>query len=308
MAESLFITGASGFIGRHVLAKLDTRQYDHVYCLTRSEQMAATFPVQPNVRWVIGDLFHDRVYGRGLAASDVVIHLAAATGKAGRKQHFSINAAGTRHLVEECRKRGTKKFVHVSSIAVKYSDTVHYDYARSKQEGEQAVMRSGLDYTILRPTIVLGPESATWKALSALARLPLVVVFGDGSTPIQPIEVNDFVDALISVVDTRGFSNQQLDVGGRDVIPIETFLRAVHFLYHTKAAKVVHIPVRPVTRALALADRYVPGLLPVSAGQLSVFVEDGTADVSRLSEARRAHMKDLNSVLKDLTSREESRH
>jgi nucleoside-diphosphate-sugar epimerase len=307
MAGSLFITGASGFIGRCLLARLDTRHYENVYCLTRSEAITRQPTRHKNLRWLVGSIFDSGAYGGCLDASDVVIHLAAVTGRASRDEYFMINSAGTRHLLAECRQRGVRKFLYVSSIAVKYTDKSNYDYARSKQAGEEAVVQSNLAWTIVRPTIVLGTDSPAWKSLSKLARLPVLVVLGTGATRIQPIDVEDLVDALISLVEHEGFSHERLDLGGRDVISIEEFLRRLHWLYYTKEAKVVHVPPQPVTRAIGFAERFVPSLLPFNAGQLCVFSEDGTAELNRLHAERAPRMKDLGSLLNTLMVHERSR-
>jgi nucleoside-diphosphate-sugar epimerase len=141
----LFITGASGFIGRHLLAKLDPEQYDSIYCLTRRESTAKKLAEQNRFHWVIGSLFDSTVYGGCLDSSDTVIHLAATTGKAQPQEYFRVNATGTRYLIEQCKQRGIKNFLYVSTITVKFGDKSNYHYAQSKQEAEEAVKRSGLN-------------------------------------------------------------------------------------------------------------------------------------------------------------------
>lgn len=301
MAGSLFITGASGFIGRHLLARLVPRRYDHIFCLTRRAS-GNPGPVQrENLTWLEGSLFDSDRYGRCLDASVKVVHLAAATGKASAGEYFSVNRDGTRHLLECCRERQVRNFLHVSSIAANYRDKSHYDYARSKLESEEIVAQSGLNYAILRPTIVLGKDSPGWSALARLARLPLIPVFGSGGARIQPIAVDDLVDAMISLLDEADFRNERFDLGGPDVLTIEEFLKKVHRLNNRDEARIVHLPYGPLRRLVACAEALAPSLLPLNAGQLSVFVEDGTIASNRLYEKRRPSMKALDRVLRELT-------
>src|SRR5262249_28211951 len=154
--------GASGFIGRRLLERLDPEEYDSIYCLTRSEFAARNLGNQKRFHWLVGSIFDSDVYGRCLDSSDIVIHLAATTGKARPEEYFRVNAIGTRYLVEQCKRRGVKNFLLVSTIAVKYRNKSDYPYAQSKQEAEEAVKQSGLNYAIVRPTIVLGKESPGW--------------------------------------------------------------------------------------------------------------------------------------------------
>ncbi len=299
---SLFITGANGFIGSYLLARLDPRRYDPIYCLARSGSTTGKTAQEDNFRWLVGSLFDTDVYGGCLDSSDVVIHLAAATGKARREQYFTVNSAGTQHLLAQCKQRGVKKFLYVSSIAAKYRDKSHYYYAQSKQEGEEAVRQSGLNYTILRPTIVLGKESPGWKALSRIARLQWVPVLGGGTALIQPIDVNDLVDAMISIVEEEDFHDESFDLGGPDVLSMEKFLRKVHRLYYRDEPRVIHLPLTPLKWIVACSERYFPRLMPLNAGQLSVFVQDGTITWNRLYEKHRSRMKNLDTVLKTLTA------
>lgn len=302
MANSLLITGASGFIGRHLLSRLPQQLYDRIYCLTRTEKAAdRQLADEKKIRWLIGSVFDGNVYGRHLASSSTVIHLAATTGKALRNQYFTVNAAGTRYLLSQCKQRGVKNFLYVSSIAVKYEDKAYYHYAQSKQEGEEAVIQSGLNYTIVRPTIVLGKESQGWSTLSRLARLRLVPLIGNGKTRIQPIDIDDLVDAMIAIIHEHEFRDETFELGGPDILSIEEFLKKIHRLYHGTEPRVLHLPRKPVTWIVACAEKYLSGLMPVNAGQLSVFGQNGTIVSNRLYEKRRSHMKDIDTVLRGLT-------
>jgi NADH dehydrogenase len=241
------------------------------------------------------------VYGGCLDNCDVVIHLAAATGKAAREEYFAINSTGTRYLLAQCKRRDVKRFLYASSIVVKYTDNSHYYYAQSKQEAELSVKESGLNYTIVRPTIVLGKESPSWKLLSMLSRLRAVPVLGDGSARIQPIAVDDLADAIVSIVQEPDFRNEIFDLGGPEILSFEDFLRRVHRLYRSAEPRIVHLPYKPVKAMVAWAERYASSLMPLNAGQLSVFVEDGTIAPNRLYETRRPHMESLDTLLKALT-------
>lgn len=300
MAGSLFITGARGFIGRRLLARLNPQGYDHVYCLSRGASMNAESSPTMNLTWLQGGLFDSGRYEHCLDSSVVVVHLAAVTGKAPAEQYFSVNRDGTQHLLVRCRERGIKNFLYVSSIAAKYADKSHYYYAQSKLEGEEVVRKSGLGYAIIRPTMVLGKESPGWKSLVRLARLPWVPVFGDGSARIQPIDVDDLVDAMIAMVEEREFHNESFDLGGPDILTVEQFLKKIHRLHWHDESRVVHLPCQPLKRILSFAEPFLSSMLPLNAGQLSVFVQDGTITSNRLYEKQRPSMKDLDTVMRFL--------
>src|SRR5262249_38698926 len=143
MPLKLFLTGSTGFLGRHVRRHL--------------QQVEDRFSIAELPRSAGADLLAPRSYERELAGADTVIHLAAATGKAPIAEHLRANDEGTRVLLEQCRRSGVRHFVFVSTIATKSPDIRHYPYARAKLAAEAAVVSSGLDYTIVRPTIIVGP-------------------------------------------------------------------------------------------------------------------------------------------------------
>jgi NADH dehydrogenase len=258
---------------------------------------AETSPAM-NLTWLEGSLFDSDRYAHCLNSSVVAVHLAAVTGKAPAEHYFSVNRDGTQHLLTRCRERQVKNFLYVSSIAANYPDKSHYYYAQSKLEAEKVVRKSGIGYAIVRPTIVLGRDSLGWKSLARLARLPWVPVFGDGSTQIQPIEVDDLVDAMIAVIEEEEFHNESFDLGGPDVLTIEEFLVKVHRLYCHDEPKIVHLPYQSVKRVFSLAESYFSSILPVNAGQLSVFTQDGTIADNRLYTKQRPRMKDIDTVLR----------
>jgi nucleoside-diphosphate-sugar epimerase len=133
-----------------------------------------------------------------------------------------------------------------------------------------------------------------------LGRLHWLPVIGDGTARIQPIDVDDLVDAMISIIDEQDFDNEIFDLGGPDTVSIEEFLKKVHRVYFEEEPNIMHLPYEPLRRVVAYAEAYLPSMLPLNAGQLSVFVQDGTVTSNRLYEKQRPYMKDLDSVLRSL--------
>src|SRR5882672_471847 len=175
----VFLTGATGFLGRHVRRQLERGEGLAVAELSRARG---------------ADLLVPASYERELAGADIVLHLAAATGRAAPADHFRVNVEGTRILLEQSRRHGARRFVFVSSIAAKFPDIRRYPYARAKLEAEALVAGGGIEYSIIRPTIIAGPGAPVLAGLRRLAMLPIVPVFGTGRVRVQPIFVDDLAD------------------------------------------------------------------------------------------------------------------
>ena len=208
MKGSLFITGASGFIASNLLRKLNIKEYKSVYCLSRHESEILTrLSEYDNFKFIKGSIYDAELYEPYLASSDIVVHLAAATGKAGREEYFKVNAEGTKFLINQCIRQGVTKFLFISSISVKFPEVSQYYYAQSKQAAENIVKESGLNYTILRPTIVIGKESPILRSLEKLAKMPVIPIFGTGTSQIQPIYIEDLVDCILYIINENNFMN-----------------------------------------------------------------------------------------------------
>lgn len=298
MKPSLFITGAGGFLGNRFLAKLDASKYRAVYCLDRQrESIRLPEPEPDNVHVIEGDLLESASYETALNDSDIVIHMAAVTGKAAPEEYTRINTYATLLLLDRCKDAGVKRFIFISSIAVAFKNKYRYFYAFSKEQAENYVKSSGLPYTILRPTMLMGKGSPVFAGLSQLAGLPVIPVFGDGKTEIQPIHVDDMARAIRQVVDTDRHTNQTLEVGGPQTLTVETFLKQTARHKGDKDPPVMHLPMGPIVFALSILERFVYGLLPLTVGQLASFRNHGTAEPNSLTTKMSAMMIPMDKII-----------
>jgi len=275
--SSLFITGATGFIGRSLVSKLDPAKYRSVYCLSRTGA-AGSFATGYHIQVIKGDLCKPESYAGALASCRTVVHLAAVTSKAAPDQYFKVNTEGTKRLIEQCERCGVENFLYVSTIAVKYPDKSRYYYAQSKELGEQVVKASRLRFLIVRPTIVIGPGGGAWRALSKLARGPFVALPGDGRARMQPIALEDLVSCLRTILAENLFTNETIELGGPEALSCEQFLKRIHTRYHGKEPAVFRIPLKPLIAMLSMMEKIFPVASPVTVGQLSAFWQDGAAE------------------------------
>ncbi len=293
-ARRLFLTGASGFLGRCLLSRLDTAKFERISCLSRSAPPSAA---PAHVEWLRGGLAENSTYSAELTGADCVIHLAAATGKLPPREYFAANVEGTRCLVEQCRAAGVRNFLFVSSIAAGFPDQSRYYYAQSKLQAEEIVRASGLRFCIVRPTMIFGRGSPVLAGLAKLAALPVIPVFGNGATPVQPIAVDDLADFLLRIVDNDLFSGETFELGGRDIVSTQELLGKIHLLLRHANAKSLHLPMALLLPALTLLEIVAYPLLPITVGQLATFRFDGTARPNALWSERKLQLQSLEKML-----------
>ena len=255
-------------------------------------------PASDAVRVVSGDLLDPATYRNALSTTDVVIHLAASTGRASEEEHFRVNARGTELLVEQCRQTRVRAFLFVSSIAAKFPDTRHYPYAQAKLRAEEAVRASGLRFAIVRPTVILGPGSPIQTALEKLATLPVIPVFGDGRARVQPIGVDDVVEFVLAILEGDLFSNEIFEIGGPNALTIEELLQMIRHARRGQKGRSVHIPLAPLMLLLRAGEAVGVGrLMPITEGQLSSFRFDGRVTPNRLQERCKTNLQPVDRAL-----------
>ncbi|MCP5046465.1 MAG: NAD-dependent epimerase/dehydratase family protein [bacterium] len=302
MKPSLLITGAGGFLGRHLLEKLDYSKYQTVYCLTRKMEnvrIPQTMSTSPTVKVIEGDIIDAPTYETILQHVHTVIHLAAATGKVNPKEYFNINTYGTMLLVDRCKKANVNHFLFVSSIAVSFKNKYRYFYAQSKEQAEQYVKNSGLKFTILRPTMIMGKGSPVFQGLARLAGLPVIPVFGDGDVEIQPVHVEDVAKAITRITNETTYQGEILELGGPEPLTIENFMKKVALAKGKESPRVMHLPLSLVIFFLAIMERLIYMLLPLTVGQLASFRNDGTPHSNTLMKKLTPMMITLDELIRN---------
>src|SRR5262245_25807047 len=133
MKTRVFVTGGSGFLGSRVFGALRSRDIS-VVALDRSGGMHRELNSSGphGVEIVKADLLEPELYSQALSKTDVVVHLAALTGRGSEQEHFRVNARGAEALLEQCRRVGVQRILFVSSIATKFPDKSRYYYALAK--------------------------------------------------------------------------------------------------------------------------------------------------------------------------------
>lgn len=295
----VFVTGATGFLGRHLLDLLDDSRCELAVCLVRDPaKLAGKSRATTYVKAVPGDLLEPEKYTPELRGVDVVCHLAALTGKASAEEMERVNVDGTRVLLEAARAAGVKRFLHVSTVAVTFPEKRHYPYGRTKERAEEVVRSSDLDWAIVRPTIVLGPGSGWGKKLFALATAPIPFLFGSGRTRMQPVDVRDVARFLAEMLLLPSLGCVTVELGGPDVLTFDEFVTKVR----ARRTPILHVPAGPLVAALGALERPLHSLLPVTAGQFYGFLHDTTAAPHTLAGRLVPAKRTVDAMIEDLRS------
>ena len=208
---NVFVTGATGFVGAHLVKALRARG-DSVTAMVRRPALAEQQGWGNDVRLVRGDLDDEAALRDGCAGADVVYHVAGKISARTAAEFMATNRDGTANVLEAARDAGAKRFLLVSSLAVAGPTTAGHpideqrppqpvtDYGQSKLAAEVLVkaMPASLPWTIVRPPVVYGEWDRGTLKIFQLARRGVVPVFGDGSQQLSVIHAADLARALIA--------------------------------------------------------------------------------------------------------------
>jgi len=262
------VTGATGFVGRHIAAVL-TRRGHAVRALVRRPIHARTL-VSLGVELVPGDLADVAALTTLTRGAHAVVHLVGIIVEKGPATFHAVHVDGTRRVVEAARQAGIERFVHMSAVGAR-DERGATPYHRTKWHAEQLVRASGLSHAVFRPSIISGPESAPIRTLARLHRWsPVVPVFGDGRFPTQPVWVEDVALAFALSVEQPSLSGV-FELGGPQVLTYEEFLLAIgRAAGHPRP--LVHMPLA-LARAAAGAFDLLGAAAPLTSDQLQMLVE-----------------------------------
>ena len=193
----VFVTGATGFVGRELTRQLLSAGHLPVCLVQPGCEEKLVSPRQLVIH--SGDVTRPDSLEGILRGCDAVIHLVGIIREdAERGITFDrLHVEGTGNMLAAAKRQGVRRFIQMSSNgADPHGETVYY---RSKWRAEEAVRHSGLNWTIFRPSIIFGKEDNFCNKLAELIRrLPVVPVIGDGQYRMAPVAVEDVVKGLLT--------------------------------------------------------------------------------------------------------------
>ncbi|HEY4134468.1 MAG TPA: complex I NDUFA9 subunit family protein [Alphaproteobacteria bacterium] len=222
------VFGGSGFVGRHLVQRL-ARAGVRVAVAVRSPRHADFLRPRGDVGQIVpvaADILDDAAVAAAVAGSDGVVNLVGVLYQRGRYSFDEVHAEGAERVAKAAAAAGVPRLVHVSAIGADAQS--RSAYARSKAAGEAAVRAAFAQATILRPSIVFGPEDDFFNRFAAMARLsPVLPLFGGGATRFQPVYVGDVADAIVNSLTLPQAAGRTFELGGPTVYSFEELMRLV---------------------------------------------------------------------------------
>jgi len=256
-AKTVTIFGGSGFIGRYIVHELARRGHRVIVAVRHPEKALFLKPQGSvgQIEPVFCNVRDDLLVDAALRQSEIVINLVAILAESGKQTFQALHVEAAERIARLATKNGAWRLLHVSAIGA--DPDARSDYARTKGEAEEAVLAAFPDATILRPSIVFGPEDGFFNRFAKMARYsPFLPLIGGGKTRFQPVYVGDVADAAMAALASREAQGQVYELGGPQVFTFKELMR--YILKQTRRRRLL----LPIPWWLARIQGAVLGLLP----------------------------------------------
>jgi uncharacterized protein YbjT (DUF2867 family) len=260
----ILVTGASGFVGRHILRALEAAGKD-VRSLVRDPGKAAGLGGEV----VQGDMTDPASLRRAVEGVDAVIHLVAV--RQGKEETFQrVMVQGSSDLLDAAKEAGVRRLVLMSALGTSEANRDLVPYYRAKWDVEQLVKGSGLDHVIFRPSFIFGPDGGIIPTFRRLVKLaPVTPIIGSGDKRIQPIWADDLAAYFVQGLDLDAATTRTFELGGPDAVTWNEFWARFKLALGVRRRPSVHVPVG-LMKVNALLTEKLPGDIPLTRDLLKM--------------------------------------
>lgn len=267
----VFISGASGFVGGHVIRELRSR--GHELCLLTHRRS----PALEGVEQVAGDVTQPETYRHALQGCQAVINLVGiirefpSRGVTFERLHVGATAA----MVETARAAGVRRYLQMSALGTRPDARSRYHI--TKYRAEELVRSSGLDWTILRPSLIFGPKDAFINMLAAqLRHTPVMPVIGNGRYRLQPIHADDVARCFALSLEMPETVGQCYELCGGDRISYLELLDAIALAMGKSTPVKPRVPLKLMQMIIPVMQ-HIPQF-PITSDQLRMLLEENICD------------------------------
>lgn len=278
----VLVTGGTGFVGTHLVNAIARRGHA-VAVLARDPESVRNRYNRP-VELMAGNVLDPSSLSRAVAGRDAVIHLVGIIHEKGDHTFDRMHREAVENVVLAMKGANVRRLLHMSAMGA--GDDSPSEYGRTKSAGERAVRESGLDWTVVRPSIVFGRGDGFVSLLASIVRAnPLFIpVIGSGETRFMPVSVYDVARVFGEALDKPETVRKVYEVGGPRTFTMNEIYREIAAAVGKPRKPLVHLPLWwgrfLAARFEGAARRGWIEAPPLTRDQLRSLARDNTADIS----------------------------
>ena len=216
-SKKIVVTGARGFIAKHLRNYLSENNIDLI-SISRND-----FKQFKNESKIVSENYDENILLPKIKDSDALIHLVGIGNQSVNNDYNMINVELTKHIVNLCKKTKIKKIVYTSGLGV--SSNTSLGYFISKYNAEKIIINSGLNFTIFRPSYIVGKDDHFTKYLKKQIKTGEIKIPGSGNYSIQPIYIDDVIQIIFQSAIQPKFKNRIIDLVGPKNITFKQYVK-----------------------------------------------------------------------------------
>jgi len=264
----IIIAGATGFVGAGLARKLISDGHDVSFLVRPGSRSKIPSTVRSNMIYAdpAGPLEKIEVRADVLINAIGIIREFPGKGITFQKVHYGI----VENLVDFAKTNGINRFVQISALGA--GPECRTEYHKSKFAAEELIRGSGLRWTILRPSMIIGPgDHVTGLFAGMVKRLPIVPVIGDGNYRLQPLHIDDLAGGVSALLDKQQAFDKVFEIGGPDILTYNGLIDEIGRVLGKSKVRKIHLPIL-ITRVMAgIFGRF--GWFPITNEQLSMLLD-----------------------------------
>ena len=278
----IVITGASGFVAKN-LRKYLSEQNIHLISISRKN-----FKSFKNETKIISKTYDEKLLLPKIKNSDALIHLIGIGKQSVKTDYESINVQLTQKIVNLTKKAKIKKLVYTSGLGVSADSSIGYFI--SKFKAEKSIIDSKINYTIFRPSYIVGKDDLFTKYLKKSIKKNKIVIPGSGNYLIQPISVVDVTKLILQSITDEKFKNKTLDLVGPEKI---SFKKYIQLFLQKKKTKLHHIDFEDAYYRAITNSKFDYGI-----DDLNILVGNFVGDHKELRNLSKMNFQSVKELLK----------
>ena len=272
----VLLTGATGFIGRHLAEGLEASGHK-VVCAVRDPSR----PRDPKFQYVAADFTRD--FGAAdwlprLTGVDVVINAVGIIRERGAQTFDAIHSRAPRALFSACAQAGVRRVIQISALGA--DENAKSRYHLSKKEADDFLLALPLRAVVVQPSLVYGDDGTSARLFTTLASLPWIALPGEGRQMVQPVHIEDVVATVLALLKAPPETGRLAAVGP-EAMTLRAFLATLRGAMGLGPARFIAVP-PSLVRRLAQAARWLPGSL-FDEDTLGMLERGNTADAGPIS-------------------------
>jgi uncharacterized protein YbjT (DUF2867 family) len=273
----ILLTGASGFIGRHLAPMLMARGHTVVRSARRADDATAASDgaaALQTVRMDFSEPAERASWAVQLRGFDAVINAVGIFREHGRQTFQALHVIAPRSLFEACVEAGVSRVIQISALGA--DEGAATDYHLSKRRADAHLKTLPLGWTIVQPSLVFGADGDSARFFAALSSLPLIPLPGQGTQQVQPIHIDDLCAAITALLEDSATHRRVVALVGPRAVTLRSYLAELRHALGFARARFLTVPLSIVSASTVCA-RWMPGSL-LTPDSLAMLLRGNTAD------------------------------